>query len=161
MLITDRVVTILAHHPDIIVPVKQVWRDLQVAGIATALPLEDFVGLLEDDPRIEFMDDLDFSDGDPEAAMAMEALGFVSGPRAKLVSRELTAAHIARMLETSTQNLVDALKEAWNLRPDDDPETDLELLLAIDAAEELRRSVHEALTDEPETEQPGSSGAES
>ncbi len=157
MLITDRVAAILANHPDIIVPVVQLWRDLQIEGLTTALPLEDFIGLLEADPRIEFLDDLDFGDGDPEATQVMDALGFVSGPRVKLASRELTAEHVAHMLDRSTQRLVDALKEAWKLRPADDPEADLELLLAIEAAEELRRSVRAAFEEELENPPKGSS----
>ncbi len=156
MLITDRVIAILADHPDIIVPVAQIWRDLQVEGLTVALSLEDFIGLLETDPRIEFMDEIDFGDGDPETAQIMESLGFFSGPRIKLATRELTAEHIARMLDRSTQRLVDALKEAWRFRPTDDPETDLELLLAIEAAEELRRSIQATL--EEELKKPASDG---
>lgn len=163
MLITNRAAAILAHHPDIIVPVAQLWRDLQVEGLTTALPLEDFIGLLEADPRIEFLDDIDFGDGDPEMAQVMDALGFVSGPRVKLAARELTAEHVAHMLDRSTQRLVDALKEAWNLRPVGDPETDLELLLAIEAAEELQRSVRAAFEDEldnpPQSSADGGSAA--
>jgi len=147
MIITDRVAAILAAHPDIIVPVSQLWRDLQMEGLTTALPLEDFVSLLEGDPRIEFIEGIDFGEGDPETEVVMDALGFVSGPRVKLASRELTAGHVARMLDRSTQRLVDALKEAWSLRPTDDPETDLELLMAIEAAEELRSSVRAAFED--------------
>jgi hypothetical protein len=151
MLITDRVAAILAKHPDIIVPVKQLWRDLQVEGLAAALPLEDFVGLLESDPRIEFMGDIDFGEGDTESEMAMDALGFISGPRVKLASRELTATHLAHMLDQSTQRLVDALKGAWELRPEDDPETDLQLLMAIEVAEELQRNVRATFEDDLET----------
>jgi hypothetical protein len=146
-MITDRTAAILADHPDIIVPVKQIWRTLQVEGLTTALPLDDFVGLLESDPRIEFMDNIDFGDGDPEDAEAMEALGFVSGPRVKLASRDLTAEHVARLLDRSTQRLVDALKGAWEVRPTDDPEADLELLMAIEVAEELQRSVRAAIEE--------------
>jgi hypothetical protein len=151
MLITDRAAAILTNHPDIVVPVKQLWRDLQVEGLTTALPLEDFIGLLDGDPRFEFMDGIDFGDGDPEAAASMEALGFISGPRVKLASRELTAEHVAHMLNQSTQRLVDALKGAWEVRPEDDPETDLQLLMAIEVAEELQRSVRDAFKDQIQT----------
>jgi len=164
MLITDRAAAILARHPDIIVPVTQLWRDLQVEGLTTALPLEDFVGLLESDSRIEFMDGLDFGESDVETEMVMDALGFVNGPRIKLVSRELSAEHVAHMLDRSTQRLVDALKEAWEYRPIDDLETDLELLMAIEAAEELQRSVRaafeDALEDPSEGQLAGEPGAQ-
>lgn len=149
MLITDRAAAILAEHPDIIMPVKQLWRDLQVAGLTIALPLDDFISLLENDPRIEFVDGIDFGEEDAEIELVLDTLGLVSGPRVKLAARELTATHVAQMLDRSTQRLVDALKEAWHLRPEGDPEMDLKLLMAIDVAEELRRSIRAAFEQEP------------
>jgi hypothetical protein len=85
----------------------------------------------------------------------MESLGFFGGPRVKLASREITREHIARMIAKHTNNMLNALWSAYDVRPEDlDPEQDAELLDLIAQAKELQLTLQEMLPppdDAPDT----------
>jgi hypothetical protein len=146
--ITERVAEILTTDEDIYVPVKKLWVLLQAEGMATELDLEAFSQMLQADDRFEFNEGIDFGEGDPEEEAEMEALGFFSGPRAKLKAREITREDIARILERKTQNILDALRAAWDVRPPGDEEAEDQLLELLASAQRLQRETLEALEKE-------------
>jgi len=137
----------LASSEDILVPVKKLWLDMQSQGIGAGLSVEAFTAMLEADDRFELFEGVDHGDGDEEERAYMETLGFYSGPRVKLASRELTAEYVARMLQQSTQNLVEALEGAWETRPPDDEEAEQQLLEVLTMAQRLKHEVDKALEE--------------
>lgn len=149
-----RVTEILATDPDFYVPVRRLWLMLREEGLAPDLGLETFHAHLAADDRFEFIEGVDHAEGlaeDPEFAAemerGMEALGF-SGPRVKLVGRDMTAEDVFAGLSRSLEQLSDALRGAWETRPDGDAETEGMLLDALTMAEELEREIQEIIDEQ-------------
>ena len=146
---------VLGSGEDILVPVKKLWLDMQSQGIGAGLSVEAFTAMLEADGRFEFFEGVDHGEGDEEERAYMEELGFFSGPRVKLASRELTKDYIARMLRQSTQNMLEALEGAWETRPVGDVEAERQLLEILTMAQRLKHEVDKALEEASgEGEQP-------
>lgn len=150
--VLDRAIEVLEADPELYVPVKKLHRTLQNEGVSS-LALEDLYGLLIADPRFELIEGTDTGLVDSEfAAMMeqeMESLGFFSGPRVKLAIREMSTDEVLDGLTRSLQQLNQALKGAWESRPEDDPETEAMLRDALSMAEQLEQDVRE-LTDSQE-----------
>lgn len=148
-----RVVEILETDPDFYVPVKKLWMMLQGEGLALDLDLEGFHAALVADGRFEFIEGVNHSEGledDPDFEMEMEALGFFSGPRVKLASREITTEDVIAGLTRSLRQLNEALQSAWEARPADDPEAEQMLREAMDLAEQLEQEALHMLEVPPE-----------
>lgn len=156
--VTDWVAEELATADEFYVPVKRLWVALQRMAEMPRLPLEEFTRLLEGDERFEFEEGLDFGEGFPpemqeEERANMEELGFYSGPRAKLKSRELTREDLERILQRHTDNLLGALRGAWETRPAGDQEAEDQLLDLLALAERLQRETMEAIKEKPVDEE--------
>jgi len=153
----ERVVEILETDPDFYVPVKKLWLTLQGEGLALDLDLEAFQAQLERDDQFEFIKGIDHAEGfedDPEFEAEMEAMGFFSGPRVKLASREMTAEDVFAGLTRSLHQLNKALRDAWETRPEGDPEAEEMLLEALSLAEQLEREVQEMIESDEEGRSP-------
>jgi hypothetical protein len=155
--ILTQVIEILENDPDFYVPVKKLWLMLQGQGLALDVELEDFYRQLTDDERFEFTPGVDQHEGfedDPDFAeemeREMEALGFYSGPRVKLVSREMTADVVFDAMAHSLTRMNEALQGAWETRPEGDPELEGQLLDILAAGQKLEREVHELIDQQPE-----------
>jgi hypothetical protein len=155
--ILTQVIEILENDPDFYVPVKKLWLMLQGQGLALDVELEVFYRQLTDDERFEFTPGVDQHEGfedDPEFAeemeREMEALGFYSGPRVKLVSREMTADVVFDAMAHSLTRMNEALQGAWETRPEGDPELEGQLLDILAAGQKLEREVHELIDQQPE-----------
>lgn len=151
-LATNRVINILETDPDFFVPVKKLWLMLQGEGLALDLELEDFLSQLQADARFEFIPGIDHTEGiedDPtiaaEVAREMEALGFYSGPRVKLASREMTAADIFAGLARSLNRMNEALQHAWEARPEGDQKTEDQMLEIMALGQRLDRELREII----------------
>ncbi len=151
----QRVIEVLETDPDFYVPVKKLWLMLQREGLALDLDLESFHAQLEADDRFEFIEGVDHTEGfedDPELAAEMEqdmeALGFFSGPRVKLASREMTAEDVFAGLYRSLAQLNAALQGAWETRPKGDAEAEEMLLDALALAEQLERDIREMIEEQ-------------
>ena len=143
-----RVVEILETDPDFYVPVKKLWLMLQGEGLILDLDLDSFQAQLEADDQFEFIEGVDHTEGfedDPDFGVEMEALGFFSGPRVKLVSREMTAEDVFAGLTRSIRQLNEALRGAWETRPEEDPEAEEMLLETLALAEQLEREIQEII----------------
>lgn len=144
---TDWAAETLAADDEFLVPLKKLWLQAQAAGVAPGLSLEDFERALQDDARFEFYTGVEFGDGDPEEQRAMEEMGYFSGPRVRLLAREITATDMASAIKRSTDRMMEALREAWDLRPEDDEEAETELLALMSMAQTLQREVNEVMEE--------------
>ena len=157
--IIARVIEILETDPDFFVPVKKLWLMLQGERLALNVELEDFHLMLTADERFEFTPGTDYSDEfeeDPKFAedmeREMEALGFYSGPRVKLVSREMAAEDVFAAMARSLTRMNEALQGAWETRPEGDQEIEDQLLDILAAGQKLEREI-QGLIDQ-QTEHP-------
>lgn len=151
----NRIITILETDPDFFVPIKKLWLMLQGEGLALDLEMEDLHAWLQADGRFEFITGVDHTEGfkdDPATAAEMEremeALGFYSGPRVKLISREMTAADIFAGLSRSLTQMNEALQSAWDTRPEDDPETEDQMLEILALGQKLDREIRELIAQQ-------------
>jgi hypothetical protein len=154
-----RVIEVLETDPDFFVPVKKLWLMLQGEGLALDVELEDFYHMLLDDERFEFTPGVDQKEGfedDPKFAeemeREMEALGFYTGPRVKLISREMTAENVFAAMARSLARMNDALQGAWDTRPEGDQDLEDQLLDILAAGQKLEREIH-GLIEQYEQEQ--------
>jgi len=154
-IIIARVVDILKTAPDFFVPVKKLWLMLQGEGLALNLNLETFHAQLEADERFELMPGVDHKEGfednrefAEEMERGMEARGFYSGPRIKLVSREMMAEDVFAAMAHSLARMNEALQGVWETRPEDDQEIEDQLLGILAAGQKLEREIRE-LTKQP------------
>jgi len=157
--ITDWAAQELATADEFYVPVKKLWVELQRLAEMPRLPLEEFTRLLEADERFEFEEGIDFGEGFPaemqeEERASMEELGFYSGPRAKLKDREITREDLERILQGHTDNLLTALRGAWETRPQGDQEAEDQLLDLLALAQRLQRETLEAIQEKAVDEEP-------
>src|SRR5262245_34653966 len=93
----------LERDEDIVVPIKKMWNEWHLSHSET--PLDEFTTAVLADEQVEHMASVDHNRGMEEATPEqraeherdMEELGYFSGPRVKLKSREITREHIAKM----------------------------------------------------------------
>lgn len=154
-----RVIEILETAPDFYVPIKKLWLMLQGEGLALNVELEGFQRMLASDERFEFTPEVDHTEGfddDPDFAeemeMEMEALGFYSGPRVKLVSREMMAEDVFAAMSRSLTRMNEALQGAWETRPEGDQETEDQLLEILAAGQKLDREIQELIDQQKQDE---------
>ncbi|MBC7226695.1 MAG: hypothetical protein H5T61_05625 [Thermoflexales bacterium] len=147
----QRLIEILETDPDFYVPVKKLWLMLQAERLPMDLELEEFRAWLEADDRFEIEDLDDSLPGDPEEVAEierdLEALGFFGGPRVKLASREMTAEDIMNGLLRSLQRMNEALRGAWETRPEGDRETEEQLLDALALGQEMEEEIRQMLEE--------------
>src|SRR5689334_21791006 len=113
--ILDWVRAYLERDEDIVVPVKKMWNEWHLSYPET--PLDEFTAAILADEQVEHMASVDHN-------RDKEALGYFSGPRVKLKSREITAEHIANMLKKHTDRMEQALHDARSSMPEDISEPD-------------------------------------
>jgi hypothetical protein len=159
-LVTARIIEILEAAPDFFVPVKKLWLMLQGEGLVLDIELESFHRMLAAGERFEFTPGVDHQEGfeeDPELVeemeREMEALGFYSGPRIKLVSREMTAEDVFAAMTRSLARMNEALQGVWETRPESDTELEDQLLDILAAGQKLEREVHELIDQQDRPEQ--------
>jgi len=156
-LVTTRVIEELEADPDFYIPVKKLWLMVQGEGLAQDIELEDFHRMLSDDERFEFTPGVDHReklDAEDEIAEEMEreleALGFYSGPRVKLVSREMTAEDVFAAMARSLARMNEALQGAWETRPEDDQAVEDQLLDILAAGQKLEREIKDLIDQREE-----------
>jgi hypothetical protein len=144
--IVSRITNILETDPDFFVPIKKLCLQLQADGFA--LDLAELQRILLKDSRFEITLGVDHKESfqnnhelAKEMEREMEALGFYSGPRVKLVSREMTAEDIFAGMTRSLTQMNQALQSAWETRPTDDQETEDQLLEILAAGQRLEREI--------------------
>jgi hypothetical protein len=157
---TDWAAEVLAADEEFIVPLKRLWLQAQAEGVASGVSLEDFERALGADKRFEFYEGIDFGDGNLEERQVMEELGYFSGLRVRVLTREITAADLAGAIKRSTDRMIEALQEAWDLRPEDDEEAEAELLELMAMAQKLQREVDQVMDETAQREEDEDEDAE-
>jgi hypothetical protein len=138
--IQARMIEILENDPDFYIPIKKLWAILQPEGLD--LSQEEFQRLIQEDERFEVAPGADPEEGgEPELTEEMESLGFYSGPRVKLASREMTAQDIFEGMTRSLAHMNQALQSAWEARPIEDQETENQLLEILAAGQRLEHEI--------------------
>lgn len=120
----------LERDEDIVVPIKKMWNEWRLSHPEP--PLEEFMAAILADEQVEHMASVDHNRGMEDATAEekekrereKEALGYFSGPRVKLRSREITAEHIAHMLKKHTDRMEQALRDARSAMPEEISEPD-------------------------------------
>jgi hypothetical protein len=115
---------------------------------------EDFQRLVQKDARFEVAPGVDPEErGESELTEEMESLGFYSGPRVKLASREMTAQDIFAGMTRSLERMNQALQSAWEARPVEDQETEDQLLEILAAGQQLEHEIRNLVVpDQSENE---------
>ncbi len=141
----------LERDEEIVVPIKKMWNEWRATHPGPSL--ETFTEEVLADDRIVEMHGVDQTRGmewmGPEELeeyiREMEDLGFFSGPRAKLQSREITLGHIARVIKKHNDQMEWALQQARESLPEDASEQEEGALISIQVkVRELRRQLREA-----------------
>jgi len=154
--VLDLVENILEEDEDIVVPVKKVWVKLKQDYYLDDLPsLEQFTSLLRDDDRFEF---LPLKEPEPPYRMGaddlareekeLEELGFYRGPRVKLRRIELTEQLLVSLIKRKMQEMLDALKSAWDTKSPDDGVIEDQLIRIRDKAERHLEEIENKLGQE-------------
>jgi hypothetical protein len=120
----------LERDEDIVVPIKKMWNEWHLSHPESLL--DEFTAAILADEQVEHMASVDHNRGLEEATLEekaeheqrMEELGYFSGPRVKLKSREITREHIANMLKKHTDRMEKALRDARSVMPEDISEPD-------------------------------------
>ena len=94
-----------------------------------------------------FEDETEFAE---EMEQEMEAMGFYSGPRVKLASREMTAEDVFAAMSRSLAQMNKALQGAWETRPEGDQDIEDQLLDILAAGQKLERKIHELIEENKE-----------
>jgi hypothetical protein len=124
--------------------------------------LEDFTARVLADERFEEMGGVDHNEGmermEPgefeEYVRDMESMGFFSGPRIKLKTREITLEHITKMLKKHNDRLEWALQQAREALPEDATEQEEGALIDIQVAvEKLRQELRASSLESPDEDE--------
>ena len=102
----DWVYKCLLDDEDVIVPLKQLWS--RRYGLAGEPSFQRFARAVLGDSRFEEVYSLEY---DPQ----LEALGYFTGPRVKLRSRDLTARCVFRILRRHNERIVQVLLRAMEV----------------------------------------------
>jgi hypothetical protein len=146
----DWVYAYLEQDEEIVVPIKKMWNEWRATH--AGLSLEVFTAQVLAEDRVEEMRGVDHVEGmewmQPdelkEYMREMEDLGFFSGPRAKLKSREITLEHIAKMIKKHNDRMEWALQQARESLPEEASEQEEGALIEIQfKARQLRRQLRE------------------
>jgi len=141
----------LDRDEEIVVPIKKLWNEWRATHPGPSL--EAFTEQVLADDRIEEMHGVDHArgmewmgPGELETYIReMEDLGFFSGPRAKLKSREITLEHIARVIKKHNDQMEWALQRARESLPENASEQEEGALIEIQVkVRQLRRQLREA-----------------
>lgn len=137
-----RIIEILETDPDFFVPIKKLWLMLQEKGMAQDIEPETLHRMLLADERFEFTPGIEHKEGFAEIKQDMAEQGFYSGPRVKLVSREVTANDIFAAMTQSLAQMNQALQTAWDTRPTGNQDMEDQLLDILATGQKLEREIH-------------------
>jgi len=143
--IIEKVVTILEESESFLVPVDWIVEEIKKTDNFIAVSDETLTTLLRNDPRIKIFEKSDLgklaeSKWAPSPEQ-MRSLGIYQGARVMLKSRVPTKTEIIRFLQQKADQTFEALLKAWEIRPEDDLETEDQLLDALAKAQKLQREL--------------------
>ncbi len=153
----EYVIQRLDEDEEIVVPIKKLWNEWLIHY--DYLPFDEFAAIILANEHIEEMGGVNHNQGlewmsEEELAeheREMEAVGFYSGPRVKLISREISLEHIVKMITKHNDNMEQALQQAREVILEDvDDQQEGALIDIIFEARKLRRNLREMGLESPE-----------
>ncbi len=156
----DTIEHMLENDDEVIAPVKRIWKVLQVDDKYHTLEIpvfSEFSELLHSDGRFEFMHPVNYDDMYNESGeridreIEMESLGFYSGERIKLKKIQVTGEMLAKMIERSSNRMMEALKKAWETKSEDS-KAEKRLLEIMQKAQKLEKDIQKIVKKIRESE---------
>jgi hypothetical protein len=144
--ITNRIAQILNLSPHVLVPFEELYDQLTVEGLMVWMTPELLEQLIASDTRFEIYEGLADSElFNPLVQAELQARGLLGGPLVMLRERGTTTEEIMLDMLLHLQEMNKALETAWQLRPDDNPEVEAELLNLLMMGDMLEREIKRAL----------------
>ncbi|MBN2104455.1 hypothetical protein JW835_10485 [bacterium] len=126
------------------VPAMTLWKKLADDPAMEGISYDYFVEMLRKDSKFHVFD----TDDEVMHELAkliskkeMEDLGYYEGPRVMLKKSVPDEDDVADMLIEKADQTFESLRQAWALRPEDDPDTEDRLLKALAKAQRLQREL--------------------
>lgn len=148
--ILDRIEILLQDAESFIVPVEWIWKMLQDGGPKTESAMEQLIEKMKHDERFRVFKEKNFSIANPQKEILLdedkEKDGFIMGPRVMLRNRIPSREEVLTFLLKKADQTFIALKQAWDIRPQGEEETEDKLLEALAKAQKLQRELRSVLT---------------
>jgi hypothetical protein len=139
----------LDEDEDVIVPLRRLWNEWY--AVAGEPPFDTFARSVLGDGRFECVYSLN---DNPH----LEAWGYFPGPRVKLRSREVTEECVLHLVRKYNEDLVRALRRAWEILQDDTEPHSGDLGEAILILEEVKPALTPWVHLRPSRHREGSRG---
>lgn len=139
-----QVATYLEMANGFMVPTKTLWKQFLEDATSENISYDAFVEMLRNDARFCVFDTDETVMTELSNLVSkneMEELGYYEGPRVMLKKRVPDEADVVDMLLEKADQTFESLKQAWALRPEDDPATEDRLLKALAKAQRLQREL--------------------
>jgi hypothetical protein len=158
----DTAEKLLTNDPEVIVPIKRLWKQSLDASIDRNLPtLNEFTDALAHDDRFEFISaewasvaaDTDVSEQPARERETMENVGIYAESHVKLRRIQITPTLLAGIMSKKIDTTIEALMHAWDIRPQGDSETEDQLLQILVQAKKLQHDLRALLAEKSSREQ--------
>ncbi len=144
--ITSRVMQILSESIHILVPLDELYDRLANEGLMIWMTPELLEQFLMSDDRFEVYEGLADSElFDPMVQSELQTRGLLGGPLVMLQERATSSEEVMMDMLLHLQEMNTALETAWQLRPNDNPEVEAELLNLLMMGDMLEREIKRAL----------------
>jgi len=144
--ITNHVAQMLNESEHVLVPLEDLCDQLNTEGLMTWMTPDLLEQLLTEDSRFEIYEGLADSElFNPMVQAELQARGLLSGPLVMLRERVSTSEEVMLDMLLHLQEMNKALETAWQLRPEDNPEIEAEILNLLMMGDMLEREIKRAL----------------
>jgi hypothetical protein len=148
--ITNRVIQILKHSKHILIPLTELYDKLADEGQMAWINYDMFEYLISSDERFDILDGLtDVEFLAPELQNELRVRGILVGPLVMLTEQSATVEAVMLDILLYLQEMNQALEAAWQLRANDDAETEAELLHLLMMGDMLERELKSSLNVDP------------
>lgn len=144
--ITNKVIRILSESSHILVPLDELYDRLANEGLMVWMTPELLEQFLASDDRFEIYEGLADSElFTPMFQSELQTRGLLGGPLVMLQERASSSEEVMNDMLAHLQEMNTALETAWQLRPEDNPEIEAELLNLLMMGDMLEREIKRAL----------------
>ena len=144
--ITNRVTQILSASSHVLVPLDDLYERLTNEGLMVWMTPELLEQFLMSDEKFEVYEGLADSDlFNPMIQSELSTRGLLGGPLVMLRDRASSTEEVMMDMLLHLQEMNTALETAWQLRPEDNPEIEAELLNLLMMGDMLEREIKRAL----------------
>ena len=144
--ITKRVTQILSESDHILVPLDELYDRLANEGLMIWMTPELLEQFLMSDDTFEIYEGLADSElFNPMVQSELQTRGLLGGPLVMLQERATSGDEVLMDMLLHLQEMNTALETAWQLRPEDNPEIEAELLNLLMMGDMLEREIKRAL----------------